>query len=107
MAKKFFYVCLGVLALACAYAIGADNSVAQIGGSDVVHFRGADAAGGLGYIAVTANGDIYAVSGIIGINGGQPYWTSDVQNWTHMGNVFAGAVSSQQNTLGGVKSIFR
>ncbi|MBK9775556.1 MAG: hypothetical protein IPP62_04205 [bacterium] len=77
MAKKFMFICFGILALAGAYAVGANNSVAQVGGSDVVHAYAA--AGGLTTVVVTANGDFYARLGALERYAGntEPSWGMD------------------------------
>jgi hypothetical protein len=105
MAKKFMFVCFGALALAAAYAVGASNSVAQVGGSDVVASYLTSA--GQSSSVVTANGDIYARAAVLMDSGGTPVWSNNSSNWTYMGNCFAGSVTNQQNSLGGVKSLFR
>jgi hypothetical protein len=73
-AKSFFYVSLGILALAAAYHLGATNAVAQAPSNPVV-------AGGFSatntWFAFTANGDVY-LGGF-----GVPVWQKS-------GNVFGG-----------------
>lgn len=104
MAKKFMFICFGILALAAAYSFGARDSVAQVGGGTVVQaFQGS---GGL--CVVIDNGDIYGRVGqpqsLIGNTMG---WTTD-GTWNFMGNCFGGgAVNSQGTTIGDVKSLFR
>lgn len=107
MAKKFMFICFGILALAGAYAVGAGNSVAQVGGMGVaqVWFGNANMT-----VLVTDGGDFYARNGEItnnGFAGGPIYWSTPNAQWTYMGNCFSGAVNNQQNSLGGVKSLFR
>lgn len=107
MAKKFMFVCLGILALAGAYAVGANNSVAQVGGTDVVATYQNGGPGGDSTIIVTANGDFYARRGVIQTLSSDPIWTPQGE-WTYMGNCFSGgAVNSQGTTIGGVKGLFR
>jgi hypothetical protein len=105
MAKKFMFVCFGILALAAAYAVGASNSVAQVGGSDVVASYVNSVASYPATVVVTANGDIYGRSGYVS-GEGNIHWTVQEANWTFMGNALAGSVSSQPKTLGGVKNLF-
>jgi hypothetical protein len=72
-AKRFFYVCGGLLCLALAYHFGAANAKAAPAGNPVI---AAAADQGL-WVAVTANGDTYSMS---------PSSTNFV--WTRRGNVF-------------------
>lgn len=104
MAKKFMFVCFGILALAGAYAIGASNSVAQLGGSDVVHVY----TGNNVTVAVTANGDFYARVGQLAQYGlgAEPSWGMS-GSWIYKGNCFSGPVASDNSTLGDVKGLFR
>ena len=104
MAKKFMFVCLGILALAGAYAIGANRADAQSGlPGDVVQLFSYNS----GTAVVTASGDFYARnSTIISGSGADPSWNNP-DPWVYLGNVFNGAVNGQQNTLGGVKGLFR
>ncbi|MBK6734339.1 MAG: hypothetical protein IPG61_09645 [bacterium] len=93
MARRFMFVCFGILALATAYAVGADNSVAQVGGSNVVHsFNG----NGGALCVVTADGDIYGRAGFPENGGSGIMGWSQSGEWTHLGNVFSGAVGNQQ-----------
>jgi hypothetical protein len=91
MAKKFFYVCGGLLMLALAYHFGATTATAQAPGNPVV---------GIAYNsgilqAVTANGDAYTKL------------PSSV--WTPSGNVFGGSppVPDVQQSWGQVKARYR
>jgi len=90
MAKKFFYVCGGVLMLALAFHFGAMTATAQAPGNPVVGIT----SGSSGLFAVTANGDSYARGA------GGP--------WFFLGNVFTGApVEVSQPSWGQVKSRYR
>jgi hypothetical protein len=83
-AKSFFYVCLGILALATAYHLGATNATAQAPSNPVVATFG-------GFGVVTANGDVYQAQ-----TGGGP--------WTLESNVFAGgSTPTAQKSWGQVK----
>ena len=58
MAKRFFYVCAGILCLAFAYHLGARNAIAQ--GQGASNIKLIEAWGG--YIAVVdVNDNIYVV----------------------------------------------
>lgn len=107
MAKKFMFVCFGILALAGAYAVGASNSVAQVGGAQVVASY-MPLVSAPATVVVTADGDFYARVGTCwSVGGAAPTWSS-TGNWTFMGNCFDGVpVANQQNSLGGVKTLFR
>jgi len=58
MAKRFFYICLGILCLAFAYHLGATNATAQSGAKGQIRFvdtRGA-------YVVVVSDtDDIYVI----------------------------------------------
>ena len=70
MARKFFYVCAGMLMLAFSYHFGASTATAQAPSNPVV--------GLINGVVVTANGDIYASTNSI------------VGPWVHTSNVFTG-----------------
>lgn len=72
MARKFMYVCAGILMLALAWHLGATTATAQVGISNAL----VAAEGGYAY---SANGDVYIGSG-----------AASRQTWTHLGNVFTG-----------------
>jgi hypothetical protein len=56
-ARSFFYVCLGILALALAYHFGATTATAQAPGNPVTAMA---FGGNTGYVtAMTADGDLY------------------------------------------------
>ena len=79
MAKRFFYVCAGMLLLALSYHLGATTATAQAPSNSVVASWESVYGGNTPSIVVTANGDVYA--------GGQ----QGQGPWTHRSNVFAGA----------------
>lgn len=61
MPKQFFYVCAGMLCLAVAYHLGAQNATAQSGGV-VAGFTaqpGAPGESAGAFYVITANGDIF------------------------------------------------
>ena len=72
MAKKFFFVCGGILMLVLAFTLGANSVVAQSKGGTVVGIAlyGNDAT------VVTAEGDVYQATNI------------NDDNWTFKANVF-------------------
>jgi hypothetical protein len=84
-ARSFFYACLGILALAVAYHLGAQSAGAQAPGNPVVAVEPG--------IVYTANGDAYQRTG-----GPGP--------WTFVGNVFGsgGPTPTSQPTWGQVKA---
>ena len=87
MARKFFYVCAGMLMLALSYHLGANTATAQAPGNPVV------ATFIEGNAVVTASGDVYQSSnGVIG-------------PWTLMSNTFSGGPTpARQQTWGQLKS---
>ena len=93
MAKRFFYVCAGILMLALSYHFEAQSASAQAPGNPVVGTFGTIPA------VVTANGDIY-------------YDTSGgltAAAWQRFGNVFTnvGPTPVQPTTFGALKAKFR
>jgi hypothetical protein len=84
-ARSFFFVCLGILALALAYHFGATTATAQAPGNPVVGTFGIQPA------VVTANGDVYYASSIYG-----PY--------QFVTNVFGGATPAQSISIGQLKA---
>jgi len=88
MAKKFFYVCAGILMLVAAYSLGAQRVEAQVGGGDFVALVSAN-----GLIAITNNGDVYKSSAGV--------------NWSYLDNIRGGAVSSDAPALDEVKALYR
>jgi len=111
MAKRFFYVCAGLLMLSGAFAIGANSVTAQIGPYD---FTGITTNANGTTIAMTAVGEIYAIGDMpIGIDSA-PYvnWfhlhRGDPHGeWIYMGSVNGAPVSSEAESLGGLKSQYR
>ena len=95
MARKFFYVCAGMLMLALSYHFGASTATAQAPSNPVVASFGGGFAG-----VVTANGDVYLGGG--GANGG--VWT----NWSPVANVFSGGPTpALHESWGQVKARYR
>ena len=96
VAKRFFYVCAGLLCLALAYHSGARNAAAQGPGNTAVGISVASNGGGFVWAGITANGDTY-----ISDNSGY--------SWTREGNLFSGSgpTSGTQKTWGQVKLKYR
>jgi len=93
MAKKFFYVCAGILMLALAYHLGASTAGAQAPSNPVVAMNGGDE-------VITANGDIYI---------GTDYSGAVPIIWTRAVNIFAGGapVSTTTRSWGSLKAKYR
>jgi hypothetical protein len=92
MARKFFYVCAGLLCLAVSYHFGARSAQAQAPGNPVVAYM--PPCGSFGGGIVTANGDVY-ISG-------------DCTTWSHSSNVFAGGpVSAKEASWGQLKARYK
>ena len=89
VAKRFFHVCAGILCLALAYHLGAQNATAQAPGNPVVAAEP--------NMVYTANGDAYYRSSSSG----------PVFSWAFVGNVFGGPTPATQETWGGVKARYR
>ncbi len=86
-AKKFFYVCAGLLMLALSYHLGAGTATAQAPSNPIVAVYGG--------IVITENGDIYSNGGLV-----SPY--------SHVGNVFSGGPTPlKQESWGQVKARYR
>lgn len=90
MAKKFFYVCAGIMMLAGAYAIGANGVQAQ---NDPQAVLAMSTEGNYAFV-VTSGGDLYRS-------------TNYGDSWSFVTNAFTGAVASESQGLDGVKSNFR
>lgn len=94
-AKSFFYVSLGILALAAAYHVGARNATAQVQGSNPTAAL-VTSEGAYRYLVFTGTGDVFAASTANG-------------PWTFTSNLFAGSppVPVQQESLGSLKARYR
>lgn len=93
LARRFFYVSLGILALSCAYHLGAPTVIAQGGGAVAV--IGEDGAVPPRTYIITAEGDVW----YSGQNFG-PSYPGHVP-WTFGGNIFAGAPTPTKSTSWG------
>jgi len=93
MARKFFYVCAGLLCLAIAFQMGVKSAGAQAGSG----FVGISADTGLShtYLALEANGQVYET-------------TNQGTTWTYRGNAYSNAPTpTQHRTFGQVKEQYR
>jgi len=93
MAKKFMFVCLGILALAVAYHLGASSAQSQATGT-FVSLAAGPGDGSSEMYALTSDGDFYGMS------------MSNMRAWTYWGNV-AGGVSTESSTWGQIKAQFK
>ena len=90
MAKRFFYVCAGLLMLALSYHLGARSAGAQAPGNPVA---GVAHDAGSALFVVTANGDTY-----VSLEG---------TGWQRKDNVFSAPTPAQPTTFGALKARFR
>ena len=97
-AKRFFYVCAGLLCLAIAYHLGARSAAAQ-SGSPVSGLTVTNVGCGGAVYVLTPNGDLYA-RGLTcnGMTGSVPAF---------QGNFWSGATPTTQETFGSVKARYR
>lgn len=90
-AKTFAYVAVGILALAVAFQMGAQNAQGQAPGNPIVSIAGAGGATPY-FLAITDNGDAYLS-------------TNYGQTWSRHGNVFGSApVQATETTWGRIKA---
>lgn len=100
MAKKFFYVCMGLLALAGAYHLGAESVVAQTPGDQVAAAQITTEGATRTYVSiVTLNGDVYRAT--LAHNAGA------YNEWVYCGSLWGGVIGNSQGSIGDVKSLFR
>ena len=85
-AKAFFYVSLGILALAGAFHLGANTAQGQGAGVAAVAFGGSN-----GW-ALASNGDFYQNN------------SSDGSVWLLRGNIFGSPVQATETTWGRIKA---
>ena len=86
MARKFFYVCAGLLCLAVAYHFGAQSATAQAPDNPVVAATET--------YAYTTKGDVY-------------HSPDNGFTWERRGNVFSGPTPAKQETMGSLKARYR
>lgn len=91
MAKKFMFVCLGVLALAVAYHLGAAGAVSQ----------GTGIAVGIAAIPYSDGARLYVAT-----DNGDVYWSGPATPWTYYGNIF-GSAYAEPATWGSIKAQFK
>jgi hypothetical protein len=107
MAKRFFFVSLGILCLAAAYHLGVVSSQAQ-GGGEIAGV--ANLAPHYGFMAVTTGGDVYATYGIPQCTGSGMVWSDNGQPdciWTLVGNILDGPIPAKDSSFGAIKSHYR
>ena len=102
MAKRFFYVSMGILTLALSFHLGT-LQVVQAQGMGTISVGGAFATGNdsaerSGFI-VTDTGDLWISNGDMQNTGSIP--------WLYRGNIFSGATATEKTSWGGIKSQFR
>lgn len=104
-ARKFLFVCAGVLCLAVAYHLGATRSEAQGGIAQFAGIAAVTQGGNTGYVlALTTEGDLYVRSGHPICNGN---WTVQNCDWTLVGSVFGGPVPIEDQSFGRTKAQHR
>jgi hypothetical protein len=133
MAKKFFYVCMGVLALVAAVGAGFNSARAQIGGP--LHFAGVGGAsaqvvgrallvlstampsptpfpepvpGTSDIVSVLVYNAGYAVPAttVVLANGDTYHWSGNVPGWVLVGS-FSGPTQLQSTSWGQLKARYR
>jgi hypothetical protein len=130
VAKRFFYICAGLLCLALAYHLGARSALGS--GAGIVDGAHVDCdRGPNGTVFVTGvvgrnvywNGEPAALPAIPGTErivatcGGGDFFTVVLENgdiyrglggqWTYLGNIVAKATPATQGTWGEIKSKYR
>ena len=94
MAKRFFYVCTGLLCLALAYHLGARSATAQAG-SAVSGMAVANVGCGAEVFVLAPNGDVFR----------RPYSCGVLTGSTGLvGNFWGGATPARLQTWGSVKA---
>jgi hypothetical protein len=91
MARKFMFVCLGLLALALAYHLGASSAQSFTG-----EFVGISQSATGGQVLLAANGDCYRL-----INDSPP---GSPDYWYYLGNPLSGGTGTQSSTWGQIKA---
>ncbi len=94
MAKRFFYVCVGLFLLAMSYHLGANNATAQ-GQTNPIVATGPTS--GTVYDVILANGDVYGI--------GNPNFGS--LSPVYRGNIFGQPVQASPESWGAVKDRYR
>ena len=105
-AKKFFYVCAGLMMLAIALSVGSSSVEGQSAGDPVVGVVVADAAGSARAIfAVTASGNVYKAP--ISNSDCSPRGEPCVTGWVMEPGIIGTPVAVDPATMGEVKAKFR
>ena len=100
MAKRFMFVCLGLLALAVAYHLGAAKAESNTG-SPFVSLCSYNSAGTTGvFLALTEDGTIY-----IARPSSYP-WGDPFPQWQVWGQIPTGGTATQSSTWGQIKAQF-
>ena len=101
MAKRFLCVCLGLLALAVAYHLGATKAESYSGSPFVSLCTSTQAGSTQAYFALTEDGTIYtAFVGII-------YPDTPFPPWQVWGQIPTGGTATQSSTWGQIKAQFK
>jgi hypothetical protein len=90
VAKKFFYLCGGILMLAVAYHFGATSAGAHASSNPIVGVAG----GGNTFLVVTANGDSYLTS-------------QSGNSWLLRDNAFGSGTPARATSFGALKVRYR
>jgi hypothetical protein len=98
MAKRFFYVCMGILALAVAYHLGAAKAESYTGSPFVSLTTYAGGGSTYAFLALTEDGTVYC-----GPNTGDPS-VSPFPTWQVWGQIPTGATATQSTTWGQIKT---
>jgi hypothetical protein len=93
-ARAFFYVCMGALCLASAFALGARSAGAQMGSGQVAAATSLMFQSQPTLVVVAPDGAVYA-----SVDGGE--------NFAPRGHVFGGSTPAEQHSLGQVKARWR
>jgi hypothetical protein len=128
LAKRFFYVCAGVLCLALAYHLGAESargqstsadcfavdsesgSVAVVGRTMYVRSFGGPY-GGPEVVPIAIPGSLPIIAcapyAVLLENGDTYKYLNPENGWLHSGNVFSSQTPATHETWGGVKARYR
>lgn len=97
MARKFFYICAGMVMLALSYDLGANTATAQGPGNPVVAAGEMTFSNSTSNFVITSSGDLFTAAS-----------NSPGTSWVHLGNVFTGASTpALHESWGQVKARYR
>ena len=103
MAKRFFYISLGVLALTISYHLGAVGTAGANAEGEIV--AGIASVGDVA-VVITESGDVYC-----GETSGDMYPLCHPTGLglplSYLGNVFSGAVATEKSSWGDIKREFK